>query len=53
MKTKQCSCYEIQGDNINCPVHYPKFYQFQLILVIVVMTVFFIGGIILAVAGCQ
>jgi len=53
MKTKQCSCYEIQGDNINCPVHYPKFYQFQLILAIVVMAVFFIGGIILAVAGCQ
>jgi len=53
MNTKKCTCKDEQGDNINCPVHYPKFYQFQLILAIVVMTVFFIGGIILAVAGCQ
>lgn len=50
---KQCCCFEVEGDNVNCPVHYPKFVQFQLILAIIIMAVFFIGGIYLAAAGCQ
>jgi len=34
MKTIQCSCYEIEGDNPNCPVHYPKDLEFWILFIV-------------------